>query len=291
MQPSLKRQKTAPVTSISSSFRDELDFVIYSPENESSLTIPEGNDYVSRPTAALNLVCSTEKLRCRVATSTTALVVWVDGIEELYECSSTMQIADATSELYEQIGFVAVTHGLQVVERRNDRYVYIANESTPASDAELSIERLLAGAVELYQRIPATEALRSCANVKLRMGIASGSAALLCAGREGVWNTTITLGVRGDALHTADAMAGLAAAGTVAVDGSALWRWAAAARSLPPPTSVVDCGDGERRRAAVFDLRALAFEHPPPPDAACGALERPRGEAGARRLRRSISYT
>ena len=235
-------------------------------------------------------------LDCALAHSINTLVVRIDNFEALLGNTDAVQIAEVVSEIYQQVDEAAQANGVHVVDRRNDRFVFISNNEEYEESSECAgqrFEQLLAVALDLNKRLPATEALQSLKNLKLTMGMASGSASLLCAGREGAWEATSTLGVHGDAVHTASKLAGRAAAGTVAVDGSALRRWAAAARSLPPPSSVVECEGGERRRAAVFDLRACAFEHPPPPppaDAARGAPGRSRSESEAGRLRRSISY-
>jgi hypothetical protein len=82
-------------------------------------------------------------------------------------------------------------------------------------------------------------------------------------------------------------MAEAGAAGAVAVHESALWRWAAAARRLPPPSMFIECARGERGRAAAFDLEACAFRRPP---AAAGDVAAAAPESGARRLRRSASF-
>ena len=317
MQPVLKRSKTAPTsasiwTSSSLESQDPAFEDDVSPENLSSLPIPDlnlcSNLLLDDLQGRNGMRPSTEKLRCCRVKSMTALAVLIDGFEALYEDASTKQIGEATSELYEQIEQAAQAYGVQVIERRNDRFVFMATDlTTPTTtamdidegpfgggDRSESIQRLLALAVDLQRRLPATEALRSpTASItpELKMGMASGAASLLCAGQQGDGATRSTLGVRGDAAHTASAVAGLAAAGTVAVDGSALWRWAAAARLLPPPSWEMECEDGERRRSAIFDLRTCAFEpSTPPPAAERGAAVHPHsGARGAGRLRRAVS--
>ena len=237
-----------------------------------------------------------ERLSYRVVSSATALVVRLEGLDTLYERTSTRQIADVASELYEQMDQAAHTQGVLVVDRRIDRFIFMdvsakapftEDESGTCSERE-SLQKLLAIAVDLHRRFPATLALRSYTGLKLTMGVASGPAVLLGAEHRG--GAPSALGVHGVAVDRACAMAELGAAGTVAVDDSTLWRWAAAARSLPPPSSAFACGGGGGlRRAALFDLSARVFWYrPPPPGPACAAQG---GGAGAARLRRSSSFS
>ena len=295
MLPVLKKQKTITSNQTDKSL-DLFDFETYvesqneynfpDPElNSKHVNVAELNSYRKTPNARNFRV-----LEYSVSRRVTALVVRIEGFESLSDSTCVMKIAEIVSELYQQVDEAGCGNGVQVVDRRNDRFVFIADDSEQINSNVQSFGQLLAVAVDLHKRLPATQALQCHTNLKLTMGIASGSAVLLCAGREGAWEATSTLGLQGDAVHTASAMAGLAAAGTVAVDGSALWQWAAAARSLPPPSSVVECEGGERRRAAVFDLCACAFEQaPPPPPPGCRAIARTRGEAEAEPPRRSVS--
>jgi hypothetical protein len=137
-------------------------------------------------------------------------------------------------------------------------------------------------AADLHRCLPAaTASLRAGGGTRLRMGMASGSAALLQPASGPLQAAPSVLGVRGDAADVAQEMAGACAVGAVAVDESALWRWAAAARRLPPPSALVECGRaGRRRRVGTFDLAAGAFRLPP--DAAHAAA--------ARRVCKSASF-
>ena len=172
--------------------------------------------------------------------------------------------------------------------------MHLENGTESSSIVDCDVARMLVLAVELHSRLHSNGAFMG-KGLQVAIGIASGSTTLLGSGFGSSWTARGALSLRGDAASLAEEMAGLGVPGAVAVHESALWRWAAASRLLPPATEVLEVEGRERRRAGLFDLGTLRFRLPdtcPAVTAAAAGSAAP-GSAGdgAKLLRRSASLT
>jgi hypothetical protein len=132
--------------------------------------------------------------------------------------------------------------------------VLIAVSAHQASDKECycakdNIEQLLSFASSLFFSLKSAHAHQS-AGLRFTMRIVTGPITLLDSSAE---STQIAIG---NAAYCAEAMAAVAAPD---VHESALWRWAAATRRLPPGSDVITLESGERRRAGAYDLERGCF--------------------------------
>jgi hypothetical protein len=259
-----------------------------------------------------------KKLSSRTGGRATALFLKIEGLDLLRNPTCIQRLADTMSEIFEQVDNSAANHNIDVVDRRWDSFILMSFDkvqelATPAHsivcdsarshddqqqdiflphphqvdrEADSIVGRMLALAIELHYRLHSSRTFHDN-GLQLAMGIASGSTTLLGSGFGASWTARGALSMRGDAADLAQEMAGVCGAGAVAVHESALWRWAAAERCLPPASELVAVEGGERRRAGMFDLGTLAFRQPAP----VGGMAGPRAAvpAGAA-LRRSASY-
>jgi hypothetical protein len=199
----------------------------------------------------------------------TALFVQINGFQQL----QAQEIADAVAELHGLVEQHVKSVGTAlVVEKRWDSFVLFSYDLRISADLEIantekrnanagscnSVDRMLTLAVDLHTRLLASKALKS-GELQLAMGIASGTMALLGFSQESSWAARSALGGWGDSAAMAETMAGIGADGAVAVHESALWRWAAATRRLPPASAMFRLECGELRRAAMFDVRERRF--------------------------------
>ena len=199
------------------------------------------------------------------------------------------------NEIYENVGTVASSYQVEIAEARCSSFVLVCDDAAdPASSGSFcefqqdqpiitSLVRLLSLVIDLHRRLQLTQAQHG--GLWLSMGIASGSVTLLGCGSGAAWSPWTALPVRDDAAQLAEEMAAAAAGdrSAVAVHESALWRWAAAAREMPPPSDWVHVHSGGRRRAAVFDLRDGEFRQPRADAAGVGAPPRLRRAASCTR--------
>ena len=185
-------------------------------------------------------------LTCRTSNGAIALYIRVQGLESAHEAMPSHQLAFAIPELFNQVHQAAATHAIEVVENRRDGFILICDDqqTEPAPhQATPAIMRMLALATDLHAGLRFTQLFRCLHLEAAAMGIASGPMLLMSeSGGRGPSRVHLPR----DAGAVAEELAATAAVpGAVAVDESALWRWAAAARRRPPATA-------EGRRAVLF---------------------------------------
>jgi class 3 adenylate cyclase len=233
----------------------------------------------------------------------TVLFIKIEGLDSACTALSLKQIVEMTAQIYQHIYEATLAQGVTLVEPRRNSFLCMLTHDKDEQTARLrfqsdkeiwnssfpgdKVRRMLALAADIHQRLRTAPLLSSvlCSESGLGMGIASGATTMMDPDSAGARVARTSLCVRGDAADVAQEMAEASVPGTVVVHESALWRWAAAARRLPPATVLVESRQGERRRAGAFDLEARAFRPLP------AAAAEPATASGARRLRRSASFS
>ena len=222
-----------------------------------------------------------KKLEWRCIRNATILFLRFDGLGEL----KILQTADLISELYDYVDRCALPFSVSVVERRWDSLVLMGTSSEGNGHDHRGEENpasMFTLASELFSGLKSTHAYRT--GLQLRMGVASGTITLLGSGSGGCWASRSAMG---DAAYIAEELAAVRGAETAAVHESALWRWAAAARRLPPDSTEVTLEGGQRRRVGTYDLGRRCFERHAGP----GLLSSRAAGAGGGGLRRSASFS
>jgi class 3 adenylate cyclase len=233
----------------------------------------------------------------RGASMSTVLVIRVKCFDSVCEHLSLTRITTMAAELYALMLETTSMHGVEVFEPRRNCFVCVltcdsqlpsASECKRNQLAGLQVRRMLALAADIHNRLhDSTSLLRDFGSTGLQMGMACGAVALMATHGVGVWTTPCGPSVWGDAVDVAQEMAEAGVPGTVAVHQSALWRWAVAARRLPPPSELLESGRGWRGRAGAFDLEACAFR---PPSAAAADASQATAFVVPPRPRRSASF-
>ena len=238
----------------------------------------------------------TKRITSHTKQKATTLFVKILGLETLRSAPDIHQFARTMTELFELVDGTAAAHSIDIADRRWDSFIlmscntdmnsqgrrHLEGESGTNGIVDCDVARMLALALELHSRIQSNSAFIEN-DLALSIGIASGSTTLLGSGFGSSWTARGALSLRGDAASLAEEMAGLGVPGAVAVHESALWRWAAASRLLPPATEVLEVEGGGRRRAGLFDLGTLRFRLP-------GSCSAAFAGDGAKLLRRSASH-
>ena len=231
------------------------------------------NESLKSEMPSMNELSMTPQFDMQRLKKTTTLFVQINGHENL----EARAMAEIITELYLELDqAMEGVQNLLIAEKRWDSFILVgkdmtttqARETALADDAGvLSISGddilgpMLIFAANLHAGLHANQALRRF-DLTVAMGIASGTMTLIGGDSGSCWSARRALGVRDDAAHIAQAMAGLGVPATVLVHESALWRWAAATRRLPPAAACIRLESGEQHRAAIFDVHRRRFRSP-----------------------------
>jgi class 3 adenylate cyclase len=219
------------------------------------------------------------------APEVTILFIDIKGFTSECAAMPAGRVGEWVSAFYERVDIIAAEHGVSKTEFRGDCCVCVAGaegaipapaiSARPADDRRADqATRMLAFAAALHAdlaTLPGGAAF--VAPTAARMGMATGWATFLVSDGES----------DPDAAAFAREMEKLSAPGVVYVHRSAALKWAAEARTPPPP--LLESGELGGQRAAVYDLVAEAFRAAP---ADTGAVC---GGPAARKMRSSGSAT
>ena len=232
----------------------------------------------------------------RGAGMSTVLVIKVKCFDSVCEHLSLTRITTMAADLYALMRETTSMHGVEVFEPRRNCFICVLSGDSSAIECErnrlagLQVRRMLALAADIHSRLrDSTSLLRDFVSTGLQMGVACGAVALVARSGLGMWTAPCGPSVWGDAVDIAQEMAEAGMPVTVAVHQSALWRWAAAAHQLPPPSELVEGGRVGARRAAAFDLEARTFR--PWHAAAAAAASQATASVARPPPRRSASFT
>jgi class 3 adenylate cyclase len=210
------------------------------------------------------------RITTHIAPQVTVLCIDIKGFTATCAAMPASSVGEWVSSFYERVDRVAASHGISKVEVRGDCCICVSGVEgsvpSPAMAAAAAdriadqATRMLAFAAALHADLAALPLGSSGAptTTAVRMGMATGEAAFL-VGCPVSPDAAPFASTQGDVVALAMRMEALATPGAVHVHRSTALKWAAEARSPPPPTAAVECEGRGPQRAAVYDCAARAF--------------------------------
>jgi class 3 adenylate cyclase len=264
--------------------------ILRTPSTESSCLSVASSLHSLSSVRSLSSRTGSMRLSTHTAQQATVLFIDIKGFTSACAAMPASRVGEWVADFYQRVDAAAAAHGVSKVEVRGDCCVCVTGiegavpsrafapaAADPRAD---QATRMLAFAAALHDDLRTLSV--AGAATATRMGVATGEVAFLvstaaaaASGAELAAAAAHFASAQGEAVALAARMEALAGPGAVYVHRSALHKWAAEARRLPPPTECVDGGAGRGPQwAAVFDCAERAFRTQAPPRAPPTRLSR-----------------